>query len=118
MSRYIGPLLGVLLGVALSPGRSFAQNPLSAADDWSKWSGETRLAYVTAYLWGYGRGFRDGCVAGQRTYSAAEPAGLPGEECIPKHQTYIEEHGRLCARYHRLLSFVPLRSVRADFQSA
>lgn len=69
-----------------------------------KWSDETRLAYVSAYLWGYGRGFRDGCEAGERIYSAGRSRGLPGEKCIPEHPAYsknLENYAGVITEFYR-----------------
>jgi hypothetical protein len=46
------------------------------------------MVYVSAYIWGNARGFRDGCEAGEKMYSIAKLHGLPGEKCIPRYASY------------------------------
>lgn len=102
--RLASLLLVVLLVVALNPGRSFGANQFEAGDDWLKWSDETRLAYVSAYLWGHARGFRDGYEAGQRIYSTGKSVGLPGEKCIPEHPGYsknLEDYAGITTEFYR-----------------
>lgn len=88
MSRHVSLLLAVVLILVSGLERAVAAGPLQNGDDWQKWSNETRMVYVCAYLWGRGRGFRDGCEAGEKTYSTGKQRGLPGEKCIPKQPNY------------------------------
>jgi len=81
-------LLTVVLVLVFGTGGVLAAGPLETGDNWSQWSKETRTAYVSGYLWGLARGFRDGCEAGQKTYSIGKSRGLPGEKCILKHPNY------------------------------
>lgn len=60
-------------------------------NDWSRWSKETQSVYVSAYLSGHARGFRDGCEVGQKTYSTGKLHGLPGEKCLPKAPNYSRQ---------------------------
>ncbi len=90
--------------MVLSPGRSFGANALVEGADWLKWTDETKLAYVSAYLWGHQRGFRDGCEAGQRIYSAGKPKGLPGEKCLPQapaYSRYLERYAVTITEFYR-----------------
>jgi hypothetical protein len=88
MSRHVNLFLAVVLVLVFGPGRTVAANPLENGDDWLKWNNETRMVYVSGYLWGHARGFRDGCEAGEKTYSTGKSSGLPGERCIPKQPNY------------------------------
>jgi len=81
-------LLGVVLILIFVAGTTAAANPFEDGEVWQKWSNETRMVYVSGYLWGNGRGFRNGCEAGEKTYSSGKLHGLPGEKCIPKHPNY------------------------------
>lgn len=72
----------------LDVGSAVAAGPLENGDNWLKWTDATKTEYVSGYLWGLGRGFRDGCEAGEKTYSAGKLRGLPGAECIPRQTTY------------------------------
>ena len=80
--------VGLVLVLVLHGRRIVAANSFENGDDWLRWSNETRTVYVSAYLWGRARGFRDGCETGQKTYSTGKLRGLPGEKCIPKRPTY------------------------------
>jgi len=88
MSCLARVLLGILLVSMLAAGRASAANPVEDGDAWLKWNNETRMVYVSAYIWGNARGFRDGCVAGEKAYSIGKLRGLPGEKCTPKYANY------------------------------
>jgi hypothetical protein len=104
MSSCTKVLLALLMiAVVLKPVTSFAADAFEAGDDWLKWRSETRLAYVSAYVRGRGRGFRDGCVVGQGLYSAGESSGLPGEKCIAKIPPYsklLEDYVATITEYY------------------
>jgi hypothetical protein len=83
-------LFSVLLVIAFLQTAS-ASSVLQAGEDWLKWNEDARVNYVSAYLWGHARGFRDGCTIGQKIYSASAPGGLPGEKCIGKAPQYSKK---------------------------
>jgi hypothetical protein len=87
MRVYLSLLLVVLV-LVIGLGRTVAANQFENGDNWSKWNNETRMVYVSGYLWGLARGFRDGCEVGEKTYSTGKSRGLPGEKCTPKHPNY------------------------------
>jgi hypothetical protein len=104
MSSCARQLLVFLVAAALNPGRTLAANVLEPGADWLKWSDDTRLVYISAYLSGHARGFRDGCEVGQEIYSAGKPSGLPGEKCIPKfpkHSENLEDYAATITNYYR-----------------
>ena len=117
VSLYRGLLVGVLLALVFNSGGSLGANAIAEGDQWLKWGGETRLEYVSAYLRGNARGFRDGCEAGQEAYSGGNLAGLPGEKCLPKLPKYsnnMEEYVRTITDYYRSYPtdrFVPIFKV-------
>ena len=96
---------------------------LENGDDWLKWTDETKTEYVSGYLWGLGRGFGDGCEAGEKTYSR-KLQGLPGEKCIPKQPIYsgnLEDYvGSITAYYHAYPtdSCVPISHVLEGLSDA
>jgi hypothetical protein len=97
-------LLVVFLAVVLNSGRSLAANAIVEGDEWLKWNDETRLAYVSAYIWGLERGFRDGCEAGQRVYAAGKPKGLPAAKCLPEapaYSKYSESYAAMITEFYR-----------------
>ena len=103
-SRLTELLLVVFLAIVLSSGRGFGANAIVEGDDWLKWSDETRVAYVRAYLTGHALGFRDGCEAGQRVYAAGKPKGLPGEKCLPEapaYSKYLESYATMITEFYR-----------------
>jgi hypothetical protein len=72
-------------------------------DDWLKWSDDSKLAYVSGYVHGQSRGFKDGCTVGEELYST-KMRGLPGEKCIAKAPTYsnaLESYIRTITEYYR-----------------
>jgi hypothetical protein len=86
---YHGKLLRIVMAfLTLVAGRAVAESPIEDGTSWLRWKSETRTAYVSGYLWGLGRGFRDGCQAGQKTYWTGKVRGLPGEKCIPKQPNF------------------------------
>lgn len=99
-----GMLLSLTAALVLSFAGSAAGAGLENGDDWLRWTDETRSEYVSGYLWGLDHGFRDGCVAGEKTYSTGRLRGLPGEKCIPKQPVYskkLEDYvGGITAYYH------------------
>ena len=106
-SRVVQLSLVVFFAMVLSSGRSLGANSLKEGDDWLKWSDETRLIYVSAYVSGHARGFRDGCEAGQRIYSVGKSKGLPGEKCIPESPTYskyLESYVGMITEFYRTYS--------------
>jgi hypothetical protein len=103
-SRLAKSLLVVFLAIVLSSGRSLGANAIVEGDDWLKWNDETKLEYVSAYLSGYGRGFRDGCETGQRLYFAGKPKDLPGEKCLPEAASpskYLENYAAMITAFYR-----------------
>ena len=103
MHSYLKGLMALLFAVALMSLTSFAADAFEAGDDWLKWNNETRLAYVSAYVHGQGRGFRDGCVVGKKVYSASS-SGLPGEKCVTRVPTYskpLETYAATITEYYR-----------------
>ena len=88
MRCHLRLLAAVVLVLVFDTGGVLAAGPSETGDNWIRWSNETRTAYVSGYLWGRARGFRDGCEAGQKAYSTGKSRGLPGEKCIPKHPNY------------------------------
>lgn len=89
------------LAVALGC-EALAANPFETGDNWMRWNDDAKLQYISAYLLGNSRGFRDGCEMGQQTYSA-DKAGLPGEKCIGKVAKYsknMEEYVKLITDYY------------------
>jgi hypothetical protein len=83
--------------------------PSSAADtsiygeQWLSWSNDTRSSYVLGYLWGFGRGFAQGCRVGEEIYSG-KPKGLPGEKCVaraPKDSKSLEQYAEIITNYYR-----------------
>ena len=88
MSRHVNLFLAVVLVLVFGPVRTVAANAFENGDDWLKWNSETRMVYVSGYLWGHARGFRDGCEAGEKAYQTGKSRGLPGEKCIPKQPNY------------------------------
>jgi hypothetical protein len=80
-------------------------------EQWLSWSNDTRSAYVLGYLWGFGRGFSQGCRVGEETYSA-KPKGLPGEKCVaraPNYSKSLEQYAEIITNYYR--SYPTDRSV-------
>ena len=97
-------LVSVLAGLAFVSTTTPAGDTLDAGRDWLKWGNQTRLAYVSAYLHGQGRGFRDGCILAQGLYSAGEPSGLPGETCVARAPSYsrnLEDYVAKITEYYR-----------------
>ncbi|MBZ5613038.1 MAG: hypothetical protein LAO23_03435 [Acidobacteriia bacterium] len=97
-------LFAVVLVLIFDAGSAVAAGLLETGDNWLKWTDETKTEYVSGYLWGFGRGFRDGCEAGERTYSTGKLRGLPGEECIPKRTAYsrnLEDYVGGITAYYR-----------------
>src|SRR5215475_14239233 len=89
------------LAVALGC-EALAGNPFETGDIWMRWNDEAKLQYISAYLLGNSRGFRDGCEMGQKLYSA-DKAGLPGEKCTGKFVKYsksMEEYVKLITDYY------------------
>jgi hypothetical protein len=96
-------LLIFLITGSVTPTMGFAADAFEAGIDWLKWSNNARVVYVSAYLLGQGRGFRDGCVLGEELYSA-KVNGLPGEKCIAKLPTYSktpETYAATITEYYR-----------------
>ena len=105
MRWYTKNVLCFLVALALSPTMSFAAKTMEAGGEWSKWSNETRFAYVSAYIHGQGRGFRDGCVVGEDLYSVAKASGLPGEKCVakaPSYSKHLEHYVATITEYYHL----------------
>ena len=104
MSCHTRMLFAVVLVLIFGTGSTVAEGLLENGDNWLKWTDETRIEYVSGYLWGLGRGFRDGCEAGEKTYSTGKLRALPGEKCIPKQPMYsrnLEDYvGGITAYYH------------------
>jgi hypothetical protein len=99
-------LLIFLIVTSVMPTMGFAADAFETGDDWLKWSNDARLAYVSAYLHGQGRGFRDGCVVAEKVYSV-NASGLPGEKCIAKVPTYskpLEVYTATITEYYRSYS--------------
>jgi len=90
MCCYAKVLLTLLIAVAFRPTTSLAADAFEAGDDWLRWNNETKAAYVSAYVRGHGRGFRDGCAVGQKLYSVGKSGGLPGEKCVAKLPAYTK----------------------------
>lgn len=82
--------LGLLIMTASFLAAS-ASTVLQSGEDWLKWNDETKINYVSAYLWGHARGYRDGCTTGQHIYSGSPSKGLPGEKCIGKQPQYSKK---------------------------
>lgn len=107
--------------LALTSGIAVSASAFENGNDWLRWNSDTRGAYVSGYLFGHAighaRGFRDGCVAGQRTYLVGKAHGLPGEKCIPKHPGYsrgLEEYVRDISEYYSAYpadAYVPIFKV-------
>ena len=97
-------LLIVLIAASVTPTMGFAADAFEAGDDWLKWSNDAKLAYLSAYLHGQGRGFRDGCVVGEKLYSA-KASGVPGEQCIakvPRYSKSLDAYAAAITEYYRL----------------
>lgn len=80
-----------------------ASSVLQTGEDWLKWNEEVRVHYVSAYIWGHGRGFRDGCTTGQQIYSASASRGLPGEKCIgkiPQYSKKLEDYAAMITHFY------------------
>ena len=85
-------------------GQCFGATALPAGDDWSNWSDDTRIGYISTYILGYARGFRDGCETGQGIYSKGEPTRTPREKCFDKAYRYsknLEDYAELITEYYR-----------------
>lgn len=92
-----------LLVVMASLQSASASSVLQAGEDWLKWNEQSRVNYVSAYLWGHARGFRDGCQTGQQIYSVSESKGLPGEKCIGKQPQYskkLEDYAAAITKFY------------------
>jgi hypothetical protein len=103
MCRYATRLVSLLLGIALLPSVALPAGLIPTGENWTKWDGETRMAYVQAYIHGTARGFRDGCVVGQRLYTVGRPKGLPGEKCVvkyPQYSKYLEDYVSTITDYY------------------
>ena len=113
----LAKLLLVVSLLMLLSGRILAASSIVEGDDWLRWNEETRSAYVSAYTWGFERGFRDGCEAGQRVYAVGKPKGLPGEKCLPKAPTYskyLESYAAMITEFYRTHpddKRIPIRSL-------
>jgi hypothetical protein len=97
-------LLSVALVLFLCCKTSSAPDTSSEGEQWLRWSDETRLAYVTGYVLGFGKGFHRGCQIGEETYSD-KLSGLPGERClakIPNESKSPEEYAEIITNYYRL----------------
>ena len=97
-------LAALLLAVTLGPSTAFASNNIATGDEWWAWNNESRFIYVSAYLQGNGRGFRDGCVVGEKIYSVGELHGLPGDRCGVKAPTYsktLEDYMTRITEYYQ-----------------
>ena len=77
-----------LFVVVASLQNACASSVLQTGEDWLTWNEDSRVNYVSAYLSGHARGFRDGCETGQQIYTVSRSKGLPGEECIRKEPQY------------------------------
>src|SRR6266481_8035283 len=61
MESHMRLLAGVLVFVILCSGTGIAANAVAEGEQWLKWSDETKLEYVSAYIVGFDSGVFRAC---------------------------------------------------------
>ena len=105
-------IIGVLVTLLLFTTAGFTADDSSEGERWLSWSDETRIGYVTGFLWGFEQGYFQGCEVGEKTYST-RPSGLPGEKCIAKIPNHLKtpgEYAEIITSYY--ISYPDDRNVR------
>jgi hypothetical protein len=95
-------LISALVSLACG-GQCFGWNPVPSGDEWSTWSDDTRIGYISTYMLGYARGFRDACETGQEIYSNEKPTRAPRDKCFDKAYKYsknIEDYAAAITEYY------------------
>ena len=96
-------ITSVLLTLLLFATAGVTADGLLEGERWLTWSDETRIGYVTGFLWGFEQGYFQGCEVGEKTYST-KVSGLPGEKCIAKIPNHLKtpgEYAEIITRYYR-----------------
>jgi len=124
MARLATILSCILLTEILFAPGSMPIRGTGEGNDWLKWSEETRLIYVSAYVVGFDHGFTQGCKMAEETSSVTRSTGLPGEKCIarePRHPQKLEIYVHQITEYYRTYPsdrFVPIRTLLDSFSDA
>jgi hypothetical protein len=85
-------LASILIIVILSSGTSIAANAIAEGEQWLKWSDETKLEYVSAYVVGFDSGVFQACKQAEKMWQSTS-TDLPGKKCrqeMPGHTKQIE----------------------------
>jgi hypothetical protein len=85
-------------------GQCFGSTPFPGGDDWSAWSNDTRISYISTYMFGYARGFRDACETGQEIYSNDKLPRAPRDKCFERAYKYsknLEDYAEKITAYYR-----------------
>ena len=95
-------LASVLIIVIFSSVTSFAANAVAEGEQWLKWSDETKLVYVSAYIIGFDNGVFQACKQAEKMWQP-KSTELPGRKCrqqIPGHTKQLEYYVSVVTDYY------------------
>jgi hypothetical protein len=95
-------LASVLVIIMLSSVMGIAANGVAEGEQWLKWSDETKLGYVSAYVVGFDSGVSQACKQAEKMWRPKSTA-LPGRECrqqTPGHSKQLEHYVSTITDYY------------------
>ena len=102
MENRMRSLSGIMVVIILSSGIGVAANDIAEGEQWLKWSDQTKLEYVSAYIAGFDSGAFQACKQAEKMWQPKSDE-LPGKKCrqqIPNHSKQMEYYVSTITSYY------------------